>query len=339
MSGMIAILLSILLTAMSWGFYGPVLHWGQHGMSGSRLLPFICVGISYFFIAILIPIYILVVHSEKGTWTRKGIIWSLAAGALGAFGALGVVLALSSGGRPIYVMPLIFGGAPVVNTVVTMISTKTYRVQPLFLAGLAGVILGAGLVLTNKPLPTKAATEALDWSGLLVVLCFVCMTALCWGSYGTFLHKGQALMQGSRMRPYMCVGISYFLIGVLVPMGLLQLSPDGIPAWTWDGAAWSLTAGCCGAFGALGIILAFTFGGRPIYVMPLVFSGAPVINTFVTMVLAAEALTTPSILFFLGLVSVVTGAVLVLVFAPKPGKVHATPAAEPAEPAQAPVSS
>lgn len=339
MSGMIAILLSILLTAMSWGFYGPVLHWGQDGMSGSRLLPFICVGISYFFIAILIPLYLLVVHTEKGEWTTKGIIWSLAAGALGAFGALGVVLALTNGGRPVYVMPLIFGGAPVVNTVVTMISTKTYRVQPLFLAGLVGVILGAGLVLTNKPLPAKGeAAEVLDWSGTMLVVSFVCLTALCWGSYGTFLHKGQALMKGSRMRPYMCVGISYFLIGVLVPMGLLQLDPNGIPAWTWEGAGWSLAAGCCGAFGALGIILAFTFGGRPIYVMPLVFSGAPVINTFVTIFTAAK-LTTPSILFVLGLVCVVAGAVFVLVFAPKPGKAHATQPAQPTtDPAQAPAS-
>ena len=35
----------------------------------------------------------------------------------------------------------------------------------------------------------------------------------------------------------------------------------------------------CGAIGALGIILAFNFGGKPVYVMPLVFGGAPVITT------------------------------------------------------------
>ena len=40
--------------------------------------------------------------------------------------------------------------------------------------------------------------------------------------------------------------------------------------------------GAAGALGALGIIMAFNFGGKPVYVMPLIFGGAPVVNTFFT---------------------------------------------------------
>ena len=57
---------------------------------------------------------------EKGDWTISGIIWSLAGGALGALGALGIILAFTFGGRPVYVMPLVFGGAPVVNAFLTI---------------------------------------------------------------------------------------------------------------------------------------------------------------------------------------------------------------------------
>ena len=38
---------------------------------------------------------------EKGGWTRRGVFWSLLAGTAGALGALGVILALGFGGKPI----------------------------------------------------------------------------------------------------------------------------------------------------------------------------------------------------------------------------------------------
>ncbi len=56
--------------------------------------------------------------------------------------------------------------------------------------------------------------------------------------------------------------------------------------------------------------------------MPLVFGGAPVVGTVISLVLAGV---TPSPYFFAGLIAVTVGAVTVLVFAPKP-HVHAAPA-------------
>ena len=92
-----------------------------------------------------------------------------------------------------------------------------------------------------------------------------------------------------------------------------------------------MAGGAAGAIGALGIILAFNFGGKPIYVMPLVFGGAPVVNTFTT-VLAEGTYSDLSPLFLASLIVVIAGAATVLIFAPR----HAKPAAEPkaAEPPQ-----
>ena len=120
----LAAIFYIVMTALCWGTYGPFLHNGQAAMAGSRLRPFICVGIAYFFLAILIPSMILFQTGEAGKFTMSGSFWSLAAGALGAVGALGVIMAFNSGGRPVFVMPLVFGGAPVVNTVVSMLQSK-----------------------------------------------------------------------------------------------------------------------------------------------------------------------------------------------------------------------
>ncbi len=334
MRGMLAVVLAIGLTVLSWGSYGPVLHEGQDAMDHSKLRPFICVGLAYFVVAVMIPGLWLGVRGEKGQWTSGGTIWSLIAGSLGALGALGIILALSTGGKPIYVMPLVFGGAPVINTIVTMLSGKTYKqVRPSFLLGILAVIAGATLVLVFKPSPAaKAVGEAISWDVFLRVILFTCMTILCWGTYGSMLHWGQAGMKGSRLRPLLCVGVSYFLIAVLIPLALLNTTTLDVGDWNWTGTAWSFAGGTLGCLGAIGIILALTSGGKPIYVMPLVFGGAPVMNTLITLT-ASQGFSAPGALFYLGLILVVGGAATTLVFAPRPSK--PAPAASPATTAQA----
>ncbi|MFM8291904.1 MAG: hypothetical protein ACKOC4_09430, partial [Planctomycetia bacterium] len=163
--GMLA---AIALTALCWGGYGPVLHFGRDAMQSS-LRPFVCVGAAYFLIAVLIPAGLLVARGERGAWTATGIIWSLLAGAAGALGALGVILALGFGGKPIYVMPLVFGGAPVVNTLLTAVMNRAFdQLKAPFLAGLLLVVTGAVTVLVLKPqaaghaAPAAAAVDAAD---------------------------------------------------------------------------------------------------------------------------------------------------------------------------------
>lgn len=142
----------IALTFFCWGAYGPVLHNGQQAMQGSRLRPLLCVGLAYFAIAVVVPIVFLVMNGEPGSWTARGIIWSLGGGALGAIGALGIILAFNFGGQPSYVMPLVFGFAPIVNAFLTIGINRAYRdMSPAMLGGMmAGIIMvavGAFLVL------------------------------------------------------------------------------------------------------------------------------------------------------------------------------------------------
>ncbi len=328
MRGLVALLLSILLAMICWGVYGPVLREGQLGMEGSSLRPFVCVGLAYFLIAVLAPGIALRLWGEAGNWSSTGIIWSLAAGAAGALGALGIILAIKFHGNPVYIMPLVFGGAPMVNTFLTMYWSRSFRqVSPMFLAGLILIISGAVTVLVFRP-HGHASAESIDFKDLVYVILFTAMTALSWGVYGPMLHRGQAGMGGSRLRPLICVGLSYFLMAVIVPSLLLtQWNEPG--QFTFKGSVWSLAGGSAGALGALGIIMAFNFGGKPIFVMPLVFGGAPVVNTFVSL-FASGGFSDLHPLFYAGLIVVAAGAVTVLVFSPK-GAPHPAPS-KPAVP-------
>ena len=114
---------AIALAIGSWGAYGPVLHKGQAAMHHSRLRPLICVGLAYFVIAVIVPYFFLGEMGEDSTYRSLGTLWSLLGGAFGAVGALGIIMAFNSGGRPVFVMPLVFGGAPVINTLVAVASS------------------------------------------------------------------------------------------------------------------------------------------------------------------------------------------------------------------------
>ena len=332
----LGMLAAIALTALCWGAYGPVLHLANPGRPdlADSLRSFICVGAAYFGIAIVVPLALLARGGERGGWTTRGVLWSLAAGAAGACGALGVILALGFGGRPIYVMPLVFGGAPVVNTLLSALFNRAFdQLKAPFLAGLVLVILGAVTVLVFKPQaaphpPAEAAGDAAvahaaapapvqaTAERFVEVLLAVALAMFSWGAYGPVLHRGQGAMGGSRLRPLLCIGVAYFLIAVLVPISILvPLGKAG--GWQFTSTAWSVAAGCLGAIGALGTILAFTLGGKPFTVMPVVFGCAPVINTLLTIQLSHTQIASVSPFFYAGMIVVAAGAAIVLAFGPR----------------------
>src|SRR6187200_109930 len=70
--------------------------------------------------------------------------------------------------------------------------------------------------------------------------------------------------------------------GVLVPVGALS-AQGGLGGFNSAGLTNATIAGALGAIGAACIIYAFRFGGLPLYVMPLVFGGAPIVNVLVSM--------------------------------------------------------
>lgn len=327
MSRAFAFLPFVFLTVFSWGNYGPLMHHGNLSM-GDAIRPFIGVGFAYFLIAVVVPILILKLNGEKGNWSTGGIVLSLIAGAVGALGALGVIVAFSAGAKPVYVMPLVFGGAPVINTLVTMAMGKNFeKIRPLFFIGILMAALGGAGVLFFRPGPAPApiaaaaaetvaiATPAVELNFPLIIAAVI-GAILSWGSYGPVLHKGQMKMGGSRLRPFLCVGIAYFIMAVAIPLLLLGvMTTKG--TWNPEGIAWSLAGGAAGALGALGIIYAFNFGGKPIFVMPLIFGLAPIMNT-VTTLTENGSWGRIDIKFVVALLITILGAVTVLIMAPKP---------------------
>ena len=56
-------------------------------------------------------------------------------------------------------------------------------------------------------------------------LVFVAGAVLSWGAYGALLHQGQTAL-GNPLKALLCVGVAYFLIGVLVPVAGLGAQGD-----------------------------------------------------------------------------------------------------------------
>ena len=151
----------------------------------------------------------------------------------------------------------------------------------------------------------------------MIWIIFALGAALAWGLYGPTLHTGQVHLGNNPMRAMLCVGLAYFLIGVLVPLATLgsqgNLNATGFNS---GGITWATIGGALGALGAICIIWAFKSGGLPTYVMPLVFGGAPVVNVLFSMWLHPPK-NTPNPILYLGFLLVAVGAGLVLYFKPQ----------------------
>jgi hypothetical protein len=110
------------------------------------------VGVAYFLIGVLVPVVMLTTQGEWRNFNLTGTATATLAGALGAIGAVFIILAFRAGGLPNYVMPLVFGCAPLVNVATTWIlhPPKTAP-NPLLFVGFLMTAVGAGMVLYFRP--------------------------------------------------------------------------------------------------------------------------------------------------------------------------------------------
>lgn len=130
----------VILAGLSWGTYVPLIFYGGSELGGkpsARILAILCVGVAYFVIAVLLPLFLFL--SGQQEWpgvTTTGLVFSGLAGVAGAVGALCVVFATkaavglandqrAAGLEPtnykLFIAPLIFGLAPVINTLVSLV--------------------------------------------------------------------------------------------------------------------------------------------------------------------------------------------------------------------------
>jgi hypothetical protein len=159
--------------ALSWGAYVPTIHHGQAGFGNPKgpFRAFLCIGLAYFLAAIIVPGLMLLKGAEPKVFPGSAVGISTLAGFLGAAGALCVIFASRFGGSPLVVAPLVFGGAPIVNVLVSMIWDQRFRPSsPLFYVGIVLAAVGAGLVLRYKPAasptaPVKVAVARMTDSG------------------------------------------------------------------------------------------------------------------------------------------------------------------------------
>jgi len=169
-----------LLTVLSWGVYGVLLHTARGKMpmaaeapnAGLKAFLFVCVAYA------LIGVAAAAVLKARGTnWDfgrNGGITWSLIAGTAGAAGAFTLVLALGAaapifkGGAAAAVMPIVFAGAPIVNTIVAMSvhppEGGLKSLPPQFIIGCVMAAMGAFMVAkyapSNMGAPAKPVAHA-----------------------------------------------------------------------------------------------------------------------------------------------------------------------------------
>ena len=158
--------------ALCWGMYGPTL---SHARAPNRewgpFKPYLFIGIAYLVIAVIGGAMMMKLafndnFDYSGTYApaRK---FGFLAGCLGALGALFLTFALTkAGGKPAYVMPIVFGGAASVNAVAAFLSLKQGETaSPLMWVGMAFVAVGIITTAGNTPhghSPAKTASASPD---------------------------------------------------------------------------------------------------------------------------------------------------------------------------------
>jgi drug/metabolite transporter (DMT)-like permease len=154
-----------LMTVVSWGVYGILLHHGQTMMadkSGNALYKsFLFVGLAYFLTAVLAPLAILIKRGADWNYPPQGMLWSLIAGISGAVGAFCVLLAFGNKGAPPVVMSIVFGGAPIITAAANFILHPPQNgfgsIKPQFYLGILLAAVGGVLVTFYRPPPPKPA--------------------------------------------------------------------------------------------------------------------------------------------------------------------------------------
>jgi hypothetical protein len=183
-------------------------------------------------------------------------------------------------------------------------------------------------------------------------LLWVGLAGLAWGTYVPLIAYGGGELIGKpgslspRVMAVLCVGMAYFVIGVLFPLFLFLSGRVEWPTLTGTGISFSALAGAAGALGAICVVFAtksaiesaVKSGHSPasyrLYIAPLIFGLAPVINTLVSVVWHPAkgepfhfSLEAPGWKLWVGIVLVGLGAALVL-FSKEETEAH-KPAASP----------
>ncbi|MFO0935162.1 MAG: hypothetical protein U0798_01440 [Gemmataceae bacterium] len=132
---------------------------------------------------------------------------------------------------------------------------------------------------------------------------YVVGAGIAWGTYVPLVFFGGQMLTGDmksaplggRFASILCVGIAYFVLAVVIPVALMATRTDAKPDWKMVGMVFSGLAGVAGAVGAICVIFASKaavdaaraegltspeeIAKYRMYIAPLIFCLAPIINT------------------------------------------------------------
>ncbi len=156
--------------------------------------------------------------------------------------------------------------------------------------------------------------------------------ALCWGMYGPTLANARSPnREWGPFKPYVFIGVAYLVLAIVGGAIMMKIAFNDNFDYSgkyFPAMKWGFFAGCLGALGALALTFSLTkAGGRPAYVMPIVFGGAVTVNAFAAYLsLHEDEKTNP--LMWIGMLLVAVGICLTAGFTPHG---HAPPAKAAAE--------
>ena len=101
---------------------------------------------------VIVPVIMLGSQGGLNNFNSGGVTAATLGGTLGALGAIFIIFAFRNGGIPNYVMPIVFGGAPVINVLFSMYQHPPKdSPNPLLFVGMIMAAVGAGMTLYFKP--------------------------------------------------------------------------------------------------------------------------------------------------------------------------------------------
>lgn len=150
--------------------------------------------------------------------------------------------------------------------------------------------------------------------GLPMWAVYVILAGLAWGTYVPLIFFGGQMLSplnpqgiavgiGGRLASILSVGVAYMVMAVAIPAVLMATRDDARPDWRTVGLVFSGLAGVAGAVGAICVIFASKAavdaakadGVNPatyrVYIAPLIFCLAPLINTLLSLVWHPDAKT------------------------------------------------
>lgn len=152
-------------TAAFWGLYGPTLTKSRGAWSPFK--PYMFIGVAYLVWGVLGGLAGMKLLGDNWRFGGDQFLatkWGFIAGSLGAFGALCLTAAMMNAkgfGGAALVMPIVFGGATLVNAFAELVVFKDRpQINPLLWVGMLLVIAGIILVRLYTPQPHAPAKPA-----------------------------------------------------------------------------------------------------------------------------------------------------------------------------------